>query len=45
MRPMWFVIDESLGGELARVAVAVPAVAGRRAGVIVPDFLVSGKVW
>ena len=35
--------DEVLGGELARVAAAAPAVAGRRAGVVMPDFLVSGK--
>ena len=35
--------DEVLGGELARVAAAAPAVAGRRVGVVMPDFLVSGK--
>ena len=35
--------DEVLGDELARVNVAQPAVAGRRAGVTMPDFLVSGK--
>ena len=35
--------DVELGGELARVDVAQPAVAGRRAGVTMPDFLVSGK--
>ena len=35
--------DEVLGGELARVTAAAPAVAGRRAGVVMPDFLVSGK--
>ena len=35
--------DESLGGELARVTATAPAVAGRRAGVTMPDFLVSGK--
>ena len=35
--------DVDLGGELARVAAAAPAVAGRRAGVVMPDFLVSGK--
>ena len=35
--------DEALGGELAHVAVIQPAVAGRRAGVTMPDFLVSGK--
>ena len=35
--------DGELGDELARVNVAQPAVAGRRAGVTMPDFLVSGK--
>ena len=35
--------DEALGEELARVTATAPAVAGRRAGVIMPDFLVSGK--
>ena len=35
--------DVTLGAELARVAAAQPAVAGRRAGVTMPDFLVSGK--
>ena len=35
--------DEGLGDELARVAAAQPATAGRRAGVTMPDFLVSGK--
>ena len=35
--------DEGLGSELARVAAAQPATAGRRAGVTMPDFLVSGK--
>ena len=35
--------DESLGGELAWVAATVPAVAGRRAGVTMLGFLVSGK--
>lgn len=35
--------DEALGDELSRVTVAQPAVAGRRAGVTMPDFLVSGK--
>ena len=35
--------DEVLGDELARVTVVQPAVAGRRAGVTMPDFLVSGK--
>lgn len=34
---------EFLGGELARVAAAVSVVAGRRAGVAMPGFLVSGK--
>ena len=35
--------DEELGDELERVAVAQPTTAGRRAGVTMPDFLVSGK--
>ena len=35
--------DEALGGELDRATVAHPAVAGRRAGVVMPDFLASGK--
>ena len=35
--------DAVLGSELARVAVTQPAAAGRRAGVTMPDFLVSGK--
>lgn len=35
--------DEGLGDELARVATVPPAVAGRRAGVNMPDFLVIGK--
>ena len=35
--------DEALGGELARIAAMTPAEAGRRAGVTMPDFLVSGK--
>ena len=35
--------DEALGGELERFAVAQPTTAGRRAGVTMPDFLVSGK--
>ena len=35
--------DEGLGDELARVAATTPAEAGRRAGVTMPDFLVSGK--
>ena len=35
--------DEALGGELARVTAAQPTAAGRRAGVTMPDFLVSGK--
>ena len=37
--------DGTLGGELARITAAQPATAGRRAGVAVPDFLVSGKEW
>ena len=35
--------DEALGEDLARVTATAPAVAGRRAGVTMPDFLVSGK--
>ena len=35
--------DEALGDELALVTVTQPAVAGRRAGVTMPEFLVSGK--
>ena len=35
--------DEVLGDELARVTAAQPTTAGRRAGVTMPDFLVSGK--
>ena len=35
--------DIELAGELARVAATAPAEAGRRAGVTMPDFLVSGK--
>ena len=35
--------DETLGDELARVTDTQPAAAGRRAGVTMPDFLVSGK--
>ena len=35
--------DEGLGDELARITAVQPAVAGRRAGVTMPDFLVSGK--
>lgn len=35
--------DIELEGELARVAATAPAEAGRRAGVTMPDFLVSGK--
>ena len=35
--------DEVLDDELARVTVVQPAVAGRLAGVTMPDFLVSGK--
>ena len=35
--------DVKLGNELARVTVIQPAVAGRRAGVTMPDFLASGR--
>ena len=35
--------DEALGGELARATATAPAVAGRQAGVALPDFLVTGK--
>ena len=35
--------DVGLGDELARVAATQPTTAGRRAGVTMPDFLVSGK--
>ena len=35
--------DEALGDELERVNVTQPAVAGRRAGVTMPDFLVTGR--
>ena len=35
--------DRVLGDELEGIAVTQPAVAGRRAGVTMPDFLVSGK--
>ena len=35
--------DEALGEELAHVTATAPAVAGRRAGVTMPGFLVSGK--
>ena len=35
--------DEIIGDELARVTDTQPAAAGRRAGVTMPDFLVSGK--
>ena len=35
--------DEGLGDELALVAAIQPTTAGRRAGVTMPDFLVSGK--
>ena len=35
--------DEALGDELARVTATVPAVAGRQAGVTMPDFLASGR--
>ena len=35
--------DDGLGDELARVTATKPTTAGRRAGVTMPDFLVSGK--
>ena len=35
--------DEILGDELARVTATAPAVAGRRAGVTMPDFLATGR--
>ena len=35
--------DMKLGSELANVNVVQPAVAGRRAGVTMPDFLITGK--
>ena len=35
--------DVELGDELERVAATQPTTAGRRAGVTMPDFLVSGK--
>ena len=35
--------DEILGDELARVTATAPAVAGRRAGVTMPDFLAAGR--
>ena len=35
--------DEVLGDELSHVTATQPATAGRRAGVAMPDFLVSGK--
>ena len=35
--------DEALGDELARVAATQPTMAGRRAGVTMPDFLASGR--
>ena len=35
--------DVELGDELARFAATQPTTAGRRAGVTMPDFLVSGK--
>lgn len=35
--------DVELGDELSRVTAAAPAVAGRRAGVNMPDFLATGK--
>ena len=34
---------EALGNELAQITATQPATAGRRAGVTMPDFLVSGK--
>lgn len=34
--------DTQLGNELARIAATAPAEAGRQAGVMMPDFLVSG---
>lgn len=36
--------DEILGDELARVTATAPAVAGRRAGVTMPDFLATGRI-
>ena len=35
--------DTKLAADLSQVAVSQPAVAGRRAGVTMPDFLVTGK--
>ena len=35
--------DETLGGELARIAATAPVEAGRLAGVAMPDFLASGR--
>ena len=35
--------DTQLGANLAQVTVSQPAVAGRRAGVTMPDFLATGK--
>ncbi len=35
--------DTQLGNELARITTTAPAEAGRRAGVVMPDFLVSGR--
>ena len=35
--------DVELGDELARITAVQPAAAGRRAGVTMPDFLVSGR--
>lgn len=35
--------DMKLGDDLSQVTVTQPAVAGRRAGVTMPDFLVTGK--
>lgn len=35
--------DEALGDELAQITATVPAVAGCRAGVTMPDFLATGR--
>ena len=35
--------DNALGDELARITATVPAVAGSRAGVVMPDFLASWR--
>ena len=35
--------DTALGSELSQVTATQPTVAGRRAGVIMPDFLVTGR--